>query len=176
VKAPVETVEMTVRVTAEREQGAQLRTLSRALQDVHRSLMETARERYEFASGPVRSRGELLDLLLHEETFAWLGPLSGLIVEIDELAARDPAPTPAETAAMGTLVQAFTSSSDNPDAFGSRYVALLASEPRVAMSHVGLRDALGATRTASRPRGWLSGKSLKRAIERAERRRHERSA
>jgi hypothetical protein len=43
---------------------------------------------------------------------------------------------------MGTLVQAFTSSSDDPDAFGSRYIALLASEPRVAMGHVGLGDAL----------------------------------
>lgn len=143
MKAPVETREMAVRMRAEREHEAQLRTLSRVLQDVHRGLLEVSREQYELANGPVRSKGELLQLLLHDETFVWLGPLSGLIVEIDELAARDPAPTSAETAAMGTLVQAFTSSSDDPEAFGSRYVALLASEPRVAMSHVGLRDVLG---------------------------------
>lgn len=31
---------------------------------------------------------------------------------------------------MGTLVEAFTSSSDNPHPFGSCYVALLASEAR----------------------------------------------
>jgi hypothetical protein len=133
---------MMVPMMAEREQERQLRILSRALQDVHRGLLEVSRERYEHSIGPVRSKGELLRLLLHDETFAWLGPLSGLIVEIDELAARDPSPTEAETAAMGTLVRAFTSSSDNPDSFGSRYVALLALEPRVAMSHVGLRDAL----------------------------------
>ena len=36
---------------------------------------------------------------------------------------------------MGALILAFTSSSDDLDA--------LASEPRVAMSHIGLHDALG---------------------------------
>src|SRR5919106_5505862 len=143
MKAQVETTgAMTVRMTTESEHGVQLRTLSRALQDVHRGLLEVSRERYELANGPVRSKGDLLQLLLHDETFAWLRPLSGLIVEIDELAARDDAPTGAETAAIGALVQAFTSSSDDPEAFGSRYVALLSSEPRVAMSHIGLRDAL----------------------------------
>jgi hypothetical protein len=154
---PIETADMMIRMNAEREHGAQLRTLSGALQEVHRSLMETAQYQYELASGPVRSRGELLDLLLHDEAFAWLRPLSGLIVEIDELAARDPAPTPTETAAMGTLVQAFTSSSDDPDAFGSRYVGLLTSEPRVAMSHVGLRDALAGFRARQRAGGRLNG-------------------
>jgi hypothetical protein len=134
---------MKAQVTTEGERGAQLRTLSRALQDVHRGLIDVSRDRYELANGPVRSKGELLQLLLHDETFGWLGPLSGLIVEIHELVARDPSPTEAEAAAMGAVIQAFTSSSDDPDAFGSRYVALLASDPRVAMSHIGLRDALG---------------------------------
>jgi hypothetical protein len=142
VKA-LETSEMALGVRSEGDHEAQLRTLSRALQDVHRGLVEVSRERYEVANGPVRSKGELLQLLLHDATFAWLGLLSRLIVEIDELAVRDPAPTPVETAAMGTRVQAFTSSSDDPEAFGSRYVALLASKPRVAMGHVGLLDALG---------------------------------
>ena len=143
MKAQLGTGEMRVRMSAEREREVQLRTLSRALRDVHRSLMETARDRYEFVRGHVRGRGELFDLLLHGDDFAWLGALTGLIVEIDELAARDPAPTPAETEEVGTLVRALISSSDDPDAFGSCYVALLASEPRVVMSHIDLRHALG---------------------------------
>jgi hypothetical protein len=145
MKAQVETTgAMTVRTTAESKHGTQLRALSSALRDVHRGLLEVSRERYELANPPVRTRGELLQLLLHDETFAWLRQLSELIVEIDELAARDPAPTEAETVTMGALIRAFTSSADDPDAFGTRYVALLSSEPRVAMSHIGLRDALGA--------------------------------
>jgi len=150
---------MMVPMTAVREEETQLRLVSRALQDVHRGLLEVSRERYELVHGPVRSKGELLQLLLQDETFAWLRPLSGLIVEIDELAARDPSPTEAETAAMGTLVRAFTSSSDNPDSFGSRYVALLALEPRVAMSHVGLRDALGGL-----PEPWAGLGQVERQV------------
>jgi hypothetical protein len=142
VKAPVETTEMEVRTGAEREHEAQLRSLSRALQEVHRVLLEVSRQRYELANGRVQSEVELLQLVLHDETFAWLGPLSALIVEIDEVAIREPAPTSAETAEMGAYVREFTSSSDDPDAFGSRYIALLASEPLVSMSHIDLRDAL----------------------------------
>jgi hypothetical protein len=162
---PTETADMMIRMNAEREHEAQLRTLSGALQELHRSLIETARHGYEVASGPVRSRGELLELLLHAEAFAWLRPLSGLIVEIDELAARDPAPTPTETAAMGTLVRAFTASSDDPDAFGSRYVGLLVSEPRVAMAHVGLRDALAGFPIRRQASGQVERKALEASHE-----------
>jgi hypothetical protein len=153
MKAQIATGAKTVRMTTESERGGQLRTLSRALQDVHRGLIDVSRDRYELANGPVRNKGELFQLLLHDETFAWLGPLSRLIVEIDELVARDPAPTEAEAAAMAAVVQAFTSSSDDPAAFGSRYVALLASDPRAAMSYIGLRDALGGLPEPGTPQG-----------------------
>jgi hypothetical protein len=130
---------MTVEITARSEYRAQLRALSGALQDVHRALIEFSRERYELANGPVRGRGALLELLLGDDAFTWLGPLSGLIAEIDELAARDPAPSAAETAAIRARADALISSSGDPDALGSRYVALLISEPRVAMNHGELR-------------------------------------
>jgi hypothetical protein len=129
----------------------QLRTLSHALRDVHRSLIDFSRERYELANGPVRSKSELLDLVLDHEAFAWLGPPSKLIVEIDELAARDVPPTDAERKELLRRVETFTTTSDDPNAFGSRYIALLASEPLVAMNHGELRAAeraLSVPRTA----------------------------
>ena len=145
----------TGRMTVENESRTQLRRLSRELREVHRGLMEVSRDAHEAENGPVCGRAELLDLLLQDERFAWLGPLSRLIVEVDELVARDPVATEAETAAMGARVQAFVSSSDDPDAFGSRYVDLLVSEPRVAMVHVGLRAVLDRYRSRGRmtPRG-----------------------
>jgi len=112
--------------------------------------METVRAEYEAATGPVRGRRELLDLLLHGESFAWLRTLSELIVEIDELASRAPAPTSREVAEMAALVEGLIRSSDDPDAFGSRYVELLASEPHVAMSHVSLREVLRGSSSRKR--------------------------
>ena len=135
------------------ERQDELRGVSRELQLVHRSLMEISRERYELANGPLRSKGQLLELVLHDEAFAWLRSLSRLIVEIDELLVRDPIPTEADASAMGARVTAFISPSEDRDAFGSRYTSLLASEPHVTMAHVGLRDALsklGSTPAADR--------------------------
>ena len=54
MSAQVETTgRMTVRMIAESEERALLRALSRALQDVHRGLMDVSRDRYELANGPV---------------------------------------------------------------------------------------------------------------------------
>jgi len=133
---------MKTNVISQRDYRPQLRTLSGVLKDVHRSLIDFSLERYVLAHGLVPGRSELLGLLLGDETFAWLGPLSRLIAEIDELAARDVAPTLAEAEEMRARTEALTTSSDDPNAFGSRYIALLPSEPRVAMNHGELRTAV----------------------------------
>ncbi len=133
---------MTTLKTTGLNKRSQLRALSRALRDVHRSLVEFSRDRYELANGVVRGKTALLDLLLNDEAFAWLRPLSKLIVEIDELAARTPAPTAAEVEEIRARAEALMTSSEDPNAIGSRYIALLASEPRVAMNHGELRAAL----------------------------------
>jgi hypothetical protein len=141
---------MTARVAATKknltagkdEHRAQLRVLSRALRDVHRSLVVFSRDRYELDNGRVRGKGQLLELLLRDEAFAWLRPLSGLIVAIDELSTRRSAPSEDETAAIRAQVEVFISPANGPDAFGARYTALLASEPGVAMNHGVLRAAL----------------------------------
>lgn len=118
----------------------QLRTLSRALQEVHRALIDVSRARHELALGPV-SGAELLQLVLRDESFEWLRPLSGLIAEIDEPSDRDPAPSREEVEEVRTRVEALISPGDR-GAFGARYVALLGSEPHVAMGHFALRTAL----------------------------------
>jgi hypothetical protein len=87
--------------------------------------------------------------VLGDEAFMWLRPLSRLIADIDELAARDVAPKDVEVGEIGGRVAALVAASDDPDAFGSRYVALLASEPRVAMHHGDLRAAVEAVLTPS---------------------------
>jgi hypothetical protein len=134
---------VTTRTTTDRRN--QLRALSRALRDVHRSLVEFSRERYELSNGAVHGKTALLDLLLNDEAFAWLRPLSKIIVEIDELAARKTAPSASEVEEIRARAEALTTASRDRNAFGSRYVALLASEPRIAMNHGELRAAVAAS-------------------------------
>jgi hypothetical protein len=53
------------------------------LLDLHKSLVETERRDYERTHGRVEN-AEFLKVLMQEPQFAWLKPLTGLIVRIDE--------------------------------------------------------------------------------------------
>jgi hypothetical protein len=70
---------------------AQLKSLSKSLLRLHKTLLDAEREQYETVNGKVRSTGEMLRLVLDDAHFAWLRILSGQIVLIDEfLASRQP--------------------------------------------------------------------------------------
>ena len=60
-----------------------------ALLQLHKTLLDAQRIRYERDNGRVESRGELLDLVLRDASFEWLRVLSALIARLDELAAVD---------------------------------------------------------------------------------------
>ncbi|HEX8747210.1 MAG TPA: hypothetical protein VF717_08415, partial [Pyrinomonadaceae bacterium] len=80
-----------------------LRDLRRGLLHLHKALLDTERAAYEQAMGRVTS-GELLQLVLNDEQFAWLRFFSELIVRIDEmLDADEPV---AEEEAVSLLEQA----------------------------------------------------------------------
>src|SRR4051794_30596194 len=62
-----------------------LRAVSVALRPVHGALLDATRREYEQAHGPVKSPGTLLHLVLHDESFSWLRPLSELMTRLDTL-------------------------------------------------------------------------------------------
>src|SRR5688572_30229445 len=74
------------------QQYEQLNHLRRALLALHKALLDHERIRYEQLRGRFESSGELLQLVLNDPWFAWLRPLSGLIVQIDEFVAEDEPP------------------------------------------------------------------------------------
>src|SRR5258706_7691560 len=63
--------------------------LRNALLQLHKTLLDAQRIRYERVNGRVESRGELLDLVLRDADFEWLRVLSALIARLDELAAAE---------------------------------------------------------------------------------------
>src|SRR4030088_390798 len=61
-----------------------LRDLRRGLLRLHKTLLDQETAAYEAARGSV-ARGELLQLVISHEQFAWLHTISELIVRIDEM-------------------------------------------------------------------------------------------
>src|SRR5258708_7909259 len=65
-----------------------LEEVRHALLTLHKALVDSERITYEKTVGPIRSPNQFLQLLTTDPWFAWLQPLSQLIVSMDE--ALDP--------------------------------------------------------------------------------------
>ncbi len=120
-----------------------LRTVRDHLLTLHKALLDAERAKYQTAYGPVRSPGEMLQLVLGNEHFAWLRPYSGLIVRIDEwLADDDASPTEAD-AFWNEAIVLTTPAAATDETAGGRYRLFLDEVPKVATEHAAIRAALG---------------------------------
>ncbi len=110
-----------------------LRTLSERLTRLHRLLLDRQRLAYEARHGAVAPR-DLFNLLLSDEAFVWLRPLSQMIARIDELVdAKEPF---AEADARRLLQEAHALlKSDARDAFHDNYRDALQDSAEVVMAH-----------------------------------------
>ena len=123
---------------------AALREVSRALLPLHRQLIEYAKAEYAFAVGPVARPADLIHLLTDDPFFAWLKPVTALIVDIDEMARTDFEPEAA--LAIGDRVQELFTRGDPASLFTQHYVAALQGDAEVAIAHADLRKAFAPLR------------------------------
>jgi len=121
------------------ELRAALRELSKALLPLHRALIEAARDDYMFATGRSIGPAQLLQLVTDDPFFAWLKPMTALIVEIDEMARVD-----FEADAARDVAARVERLFDG--AFNERYVPLLQRDVDVAVAHAAIRRALAKLR------------------------------
>jgi hypothetical protein len=118
-----------------------LTTLRSALLRLHGAVVEHERVAYERLFGRV-SAGALLQLTIGDPWFAWLRPLSELVVRMDEtLAAADP-PDEGEAEELAAAAAAVVSPQDGPGTLGRRYAAALQEGPDVVLAHAEVRRAL----------------------------------
>jgi hypothetical protein len=119
-----------------------LRELSKALLPLHRALIDAAKDDYAFAVAPVKP-AQLLQLLTDDPFFAWLKPVTALIVDIDEMARTDFERADV-TAIADRADQLFGAKSD--DAFARQYVPMLQRDVNIAIGHATLRKAAARLR------------------------------
>ena len=120
-----------------------LRELRGVLLRLHKTLLDTERDAYEQANGRVSS-GELLQLVINHEQFAWLHAVSELIVRIDELLDADEPATAGDADALFAEARALLKPSEAGGEFGRRYYAALQREPAAVLAHRELTLTLAA--------------------------------
>ena len=108
-----------------------LQALRSALLEVHKSLVDSERVEYEKVMGKIQSPNHFLQLLTTDPWFAWLSPLSKLIVSIDEaLDSKEPL-TPATVDGFAIQADRLLVASEG---FSSHYHEALQRDPDVILA------------------------------------------
>jgi hypothetical protein len=125
--------------------SASLPSLRQGLLRLHKTLLEWERGHYERARGR-QSNTALLTAFLQDSQFAWLRPMSQLIVRIDELLEDKNPPSADEIQAIIAELQTLTSPSETGDEYARRYHTALQENPESVLAH---RELVTQLRAAS---------------------------
>lgn len=101
---------------------------------LHKLLLDTERVTYEQVRGQV-SRGELLQLVINHDQFAWLHRLSELIVQIDDWLHADEPVTSEVIAALVSDVRILLTPDELGNDFAVKYDAAFQRYPDVVLAH-----------------------------------------
>ena len=117
--------------TAER---SLLTDLRQALLKLHKTMLDWERTAYERVHG--RTTGHaLLQAILNDPQFAWLRPLSELIVRIYELLEGDVPDMPGEAAVIVAQARKLVSPAEQGAPYAERYQAALQENPDAVFAH-----------------------------------------
>lgn len=123
--------------------------LSRSLLALHKLLLDETRDRYLAEVGTIENRFKLLDLVINDPFFAWLHPLSQLIVRIDELAENEF--EAADVLAVHAATAEMLDSGNPVTDFARQYSAALLMHPDLIMAHADAKQALNGVRVSVEP-------------------------
>jgi hypothetical protein len=126
------------------EARQRLKELREKLLMLHKALLDSERTSYELIHGPIASPGAFLQLLINDARFAWLRPVTTMIVQIDEaLAAKNPPSSPEDFERLTGDVRALLTPSSEENGFWKRYSGVVQRDPGVAVLHQEMERQLG---------------------------------
>ncbi|MEK7468833.1 MAG: hypothetical protein AAB074_15775 [Planctomycetota bacterium] len=117
----------------------QLNTVRVHLLELHRLLLAVEREDYERVHGRVTG-ATFLNVLTSDPAFAWLRPLTSLILTLDEMLEAEL--TEADRVDGITRIRAFLAPDENGNEFQRRYADALQQSPHVLLAHGVVMKAL----------------------------------
>jgi len=115
--------------------GQPLLQIRNALLHLHKTLVDSERVRYEKAVGPIQSPNQFLQLLTSDPWFAWLHPLSQLIVSMDEVLEEKEPLTNSVVDSLIDQSRLMLVASENNHAFAGHYFEALQHDPDVVLAH-----------------------------------------
>ena len=124
-----------------------LKDLRVALLRLHKVLLDWERTGYERIHGR-QSSHDLLNVILSDPQFAWLRPMSQLIVRIDEILSEKTQPMRNDVEAVVSEVRSLTSPNESGNTYERRYDMALQEHPDAVFAH---RDLIKLVKSAHAP-------------------------
>ena len=118
-----------------------LRDLRNKFLRLHQMLLDTERITYEQVRGRISS-GELLQLVIDHEQFAWLHRICDLVMQIDEMLVADEPVSLDDVQNLIAEARTLLVPSEVGNAFAKRYYAALQREPSVVLAHAEVSELL----------------------------------
>ena len=112
-----------------------LTELRRALLPLHKTLLEWERKTYERVHGRKMGGGELLQVIMTAPQFAWLHPISELIVRIDQTLDDEAPDTNVDVDAILTQARRLVAPDPTEKPYTERYLTALQEVPDVVVAH-----------------------------------------
>ncbi len=121
-----------------------LAELREALLRLHKALMESERVGYEKTFGRIASPYQFLQLLTDDPWFAWLRPVSQIVIAMDEmLDAKEPL-TVVGVKSLAARPKALLVATSGGDGFSGHYDEALQRDPDVVFAHAEVARCLRA--------------------------------
>ena len=112
---------------------------------LHKALLDSERIVYEQKNGPIANSGEFFRLVIDDDAFSWLRPISQFIVQIDELLdLRKKDKVEPESASI-LLEKARLMLKPNKDSLtplGEHYFQAIQRDPNIALMHADISQKL----------------------------------
>ncbi|EEF62260.1 hypothetical protein [Pedosphaera parvula] len=112
-----------------------LQALRQSILDLHKTLIDSEKVGYEQTFGPIESQNKFLQLLISDPWFAWLHPLSELVVVMDETLDGEEPVTAEIVKRFAAETKALLKASEEGEGFERSYFEALQREPDVVMAH-----------------------------------------
>jgi hypothetical protein len=121
-----------------------LMDLRDALLRLHKTLLDSERYEYDQVHAPIASPGAYFQLVLNDPWFAWLRPMSSLVVRIDEaLDAKEPA-TDADIRRLIDEVRTLIKPSEHAAEFQKHYYEALQRDTNSILAHAEISKLLAS--------------------------------
>ena len=108
--------------------------MAAAMRVLHKALIDDTQHEYEKKHGKVQNPYALFSLVTSDPAFAWLQPMTRLIVDIEDIIGR-PLPPPAEPDVAESRKRIDRLLVTEGDPFSVKYLGLVQSSPEIAAEH-----------------------------------------